>query len=298
MYLVIGGGGFLGGYLIKNILTLTNDKILASYHSSRVEQDSERLKWIHLDVTDKLSLKNLSSMLENCKKVGEKIICIYTAGYIKPDDCLRNPEVAVKHNIVALLDFLNENSAFIDTLIFTSTDFVFGSDGNDNPYNEFDEENPINFYGTIKLSCEKIVRSYGQYVVRLPFMFGRSLNSHKSHFIEHVERVIKERDCFEILSDYYENSLDYDTVAQIVIKLLIKYDGKLPVPVVHVCSDEPVTKYDIAITFAKKYNLDLTYLKPIKLSECNFFVAKRGTIKMDNSLVKKLLGVQKIEFNV
>lgn len=35
MYLVIGGGGFLGGYLIKNIINTTKEKILASYHSSK-----------------------------------------------------------------------------------------------------------------------------------------------------------------------------------------------------------------------------------------------------------------------
>ena len=40
MYLIIGGGGFLGGYLIKNILNITNEKVLASYHSLKEDQIS------------------------------------------------------------------------------------------------------------------------------------------------------------------------------------------------------------------------------------------------------------------
>lgn len=298
MYLIIGGGGFLGGYLIKNILNITNEKVLASYHSLKEDQISERVEWFHLNLTDQRSLKNLASRLKFYKGNGEKITCIYTAGYIKPDDCLKNPEIAIRNNVLAILDFLNENRKFIDFLVYTSTDFVFDTNENGEPHKETDEPNPINFYGAIKLACEKIVNSYGYNVVRLPFMFGRSLNPHKSHFIEHVERVIKDRDSFEVLCDYYENSLDYNTVAKIIIELLTKFKGQLPVPVVHVCNDDPVTKYEIALAFAKKYNLEASCIKPIKLSECNFFLAKRGTIKMDNSLVKELLGITQIHFNV
>lgn len=298
MYLVIGGGGFLGGYLIKNIINSTKEKILASYHSSKGIENTDRVEWFHLNLTDSNSLKELACTLELYKERGEKITCIYTAGYIKPDDCLKNPELAVKNNIIALLDFLKESKNFLDSLVFTSTDFVFDTNETGKPYSEEDKENPINFYGSIKLACEKIVNSHGYYVVRLPFMFGRSLNPHKSHFIEHLERVLNERERFEILSDYYENSLDYDTVSKIILELLIKFKGQLPAPLIHVCSDEPVTKYEIAIAFARKYHLDSSYLQPIPLSECSFFLAKRGTIKMDNSLVKSLLGISQINFKV
>lgn len=298
MYLVIGGGGFLGGYLIKNIINTTKEKILASYHSSKGGENTDRVEWFHLNLTDSNSLKDLVCTLKHFKKCGEKIICVYTAGYIKPDDCLKNPDLAVKNNIIALLDFLNESKNLLDSLVFTSTDFVFDTNEKGKPYNEKDKEHPINFYGSIKLACEKIVNSHGYYVVRLPFMFGRSLNPHKSHFIEHLERVINERECFEILSDYYENSLDYDTVSKIILELLIKFKGKLPAPVIHICSDEPVTKYEIALAFARKYHLDSSYLQPIRLSECKFFLAKRGTITMDNSLVKSLLGITQINFEV
>lgn len=298
MYLVIGGGGFLGGYLIKNIINTTKEKILASCHSSKGGENTDRVEWFHLNLTDSNSLKDLVCTLKHFKKCGEKITCVYTAGYIKPDDCLKNPDLAVKNNIIALLDFLNESKNLLDSLVFTSTDFVFDTNEKGKPYNEKDKEHPINFYGSIKLACEKIVNSYGYYVVRLPFMFGRSLNPHKSHFIEHLERVINERECFEILSDYYENSLDYDTVSKIILELLIKFKGKLPAPVIHICSDEPVTKYEIALAFARKYHLDSSYLQPIRLSECKFFLAKRGTITMDNSLVKSLLGITQINFEV
>ena len=298
MYLIVGAGGFLGGYLVKNILQLTDDKVIATYHSSKGLEGSKRVRWVHLDVTDSLSVESLSKIIKDCKERGDKIKCIYTAGYIKPDDCLKNPEVAVKNNILALVNFLMKFGSLFDSFVFTSTDFVFDESDDKLPYKEEDMECPINFYGTIKLTCERIVRSHGFVVVRLPFMFGRSLNPNKSHFIEHVERTIHEKETFEILSDNYENSLDYGSVAQILISLVEKFNGDIPEPIVHICGDKPVTKYEIALAFAREHNLDERYLKPIKLSENTFFLAKRGTIKLDNSLVKKLLNLDKIEFKV
>ena len=59
MYLVIGGGGFLGGYLIKNIINTTKEKILASYHSSKGGENTDRVEWFHLNLTDSNSLKDL-----------------------------------------------------------------------------------------------------------------------------------------------------------------------------------------------------------------------------------------------
>jgi S-adenosylmethionine synthetase len=40
-------------------------------------------------------------------------------------------------------------------MVYISTDYVF--DGNNPPYGESDETNPLNFYGKSKLDGEKVV---------------------------------------------------------------------------------------------------------------------------------------------
>ena len=40
MYIIIGGGGYLGNYLIKNILMRKKERIIATYHSELSKNDS------------------------------------------------------------------------------------------------------------------------------------------------------------------------------------------------------------------------------------------------------------------
>jgi dTDP-4-dehydrorhamnose reductase len=299
MYLVIGAGGYLGSYLLKNILERTEDRVIGTYHSSSQNLPfADKVLWVQLDVTDPSSVDHLIDVLKARKKDGETVKCVYTAGYIKPDDCLRNPDLAVRTNVLALLDFLSKAKELLDGLLFTSSDFVFNISEDETKYSEVNQPDPINYYGTIKLVCEKIIRTYGFSSVRLPFMFGKSLNPSRPHFIEHVERVGKGLESFEVLCDYYENSLDYNTVAKLIVRLFEEHGPKFGFTSINVCADKKVSKYEIAVQYATKAGLDPSGLKPISLSSADFFLAKRGTILMDNTFIKSLLGLKDISFEV
>lgn len=299
MYVIIGARGYLGSYLVDVISKNSNEWILATYHSP--EGDLPVIKnviWQHLDISSLDSIQKFSSVLRQHRKANESVKCVYVVGYIKPDDCLKHPDTAVNVNILGLTNFLGATKGLIDALIFSSTDFVFNESIAGYKHSENDELNPINFYGTIKRSCESIVTMAGFTNVRLPFMFGRSLNPNRPHFIEHIDRVVRNNEQFEILSDYYENSLDYHTVASLIFALFVKFGTQIPVPVVHICADRPVSKYQIALEYAEKYGYSKDALKPIKLSDASFFKAKRATILMDNSRLKELLGLDSVRFEV
>ena len=147
----------------------------------------------------------------------------------------------------------------------------------------------------IKCACESIVLSHEYNVVRLPFMFGKSLFHDKPHFIEHIERSIKNREVFDVLSDYYETSLDYDSVAKCIYKLYEIFGPHIPESIINIASDEAISKYEIAIKYARAYNLDQKYIHPLRLSDAVFFIAKRCTILLDNSLLKKNLKIQELK---
>ncbi|HBO49290.1 MAG TPA: hypothetical protein DD619_00610, partial [Alphaproteobacteria bacterium] len=51
MYLLIGGSGFLGRYLIKNILSETADSIIATDRAPQTS-DNPRLRWEKCDICD------------------------------------------------------------------------------------------------------------------------------------------------------------------------------------------------------------------------------------------------------
>ena len=92
--------------------------------------------------------------------------------------------------------------------------------------------------------------------------------------------------------------MDYDTVAKCIYGLFAKYGPKIPAPIIHIASDRKISKYEIAVEYAKKRGLDPQYLRPLSLKEADFFLAKRCTILLDNTLLKELLNLENIEHKI
>ena len=101
MYLVVGGSGFLGRYIIKNILELTQEDIVATYSTNDPINEDERVKWVQLDVCNVEALKGLNNAISLQTKV------VYLAAYHHPDKVEENPQLAWNINIVALANAIN-----------------------------------------------------------------------------------------------------------------------------------------------------------------------------------------------
>lgn len=289
MYLIVGGNGYLGSYIIKNIIERSNEKILATHIAGSLLDTDNRVEWIKCDVTDYEDLHNLKRKISN-----NKVKVVYLAGYIKPDDVEKNPDIAWKVNIGGVTKFIDILRDNIECLYFASTDMAVGESFDDYKFKEVDISKPVNRYGMQKHICEQIVNDAGFNVFRCPLMVGKSLISDRPHFIEHVERVVQNKEYFDILSDYYESSLDYNSVASLLVELIEKYGG-IEDKIIHICGDEKISKLEIAKRHCKKNGLDDQYLKPLLLKDCDFFVAKRCDILLDNSLIKKYLGISSIK---
>ena len=295
MYLIVGGNGYLGSYLIKNILEETKETIVATYHSGTPFRHDPRIIWHQTDVSQRESVQELYD--HTIKVADSPIKCVYLAGYIKPDDVYSNPHLAWDINIGGLVNFLSAFQKDLFCFYFASTDMAVGESINDYHFKETDAPHPVNLYGQMKLASEHIVHSLDFNVFRFPLMLGRSLIPGRPHFIEHIERVVKNQEHFEILADYYESSLDYDTVASLIVAIVEKY-GSCAEKTLHVCGDEKISKYEIAQRFCDTAGLDKSYLKPLALIQCSFFKAMRCSILLDNTLIKKLTNRSEIKINL
>lgn len=289
MFVIIGGAGFLGNYLIKKLLKNTNDSIIASFNSTLPCIKDERVKWVQLDLQNQDCIYNF---FENIKYVKE-FTCVFLAGYIKPDLVYSNPDLAWKINIDGFVKFLSLAKNKSKELFFASTDMVMGESVNDYRFKESDHPNPINLYGKYKATCENLVNLLGYTVIRFPLMVGKSINTNKIGFFDHIEKTVNEKKIFDVLSDYFECSLDYNTVADILSKLIVRNDIN-DYKIINICSDEKISKFQIAIKYCESHKLDSKYIRPISLKKCNFFKAKRGTILLDNSLIKEILSIKRI----
>jgi UDP-glucose 4-epimerase len=291
-YLIVGGAGFLGSHIVKTLLEKTDGEIIATCHNTAPTIDDPRVKWMRLDISDEESVRGFA------KSLPSGLACVYAAGYIKPDDVDRNPLEAWRTNVFGFAYFIERARPKLESLVFTSTDMAAGESVGGHAIAEDEPCVPVNLYGRMKRACEEIVITAGFNAVRLPLMFGRSLNPARPHFIEHIEATIAEKKPFDILADYRESCLDYATAADIIVDIMTKFPDGAPDKLLNIGADTPLSKYDIAKRYAAARGLDASFLRPMKLAEASFFTAKRCEIILDSTRLKKLLGLEKLEARI
>ena len=293
MYIIIGANGFLGSYVLKNLVSNSDGRIIATYHGNKESLFEDRVDWFRLDVADK---DNIARLAEFAGDISDCTIFYFSACH-NLDLVKREPEFARSINIIALSDFL-EIFKGAKRLYFSSTDCVYGENTPDIPsFKESDPTFPVSEYGRQKLEAERIVTSYGFNVVRLPFMTGPSILENKKHFYDNIVEKTLQGEDFTLADGLWRSALDYNRVSEILLQL----SKKDCVPqVLNLCGDESLSKYDVGVMIAKKHNLPMKHI--IKTPEAEimklFYETRTSSTAMDNSLLKSVLGIDEIKINL
>ncbi len=293
MYLVIGGNGYLGNYIIKSILDNTTDSIIATARTTSALTNTDRLIWTACDITD----ENKFDLLVDTVKDKANLKVIFLAAFHHPDKVAENPQYAWNINVTTLSKCINK-LFFANKLFYASTDSVYGNSLNNYHFNENDSLNPVNVYGKNKAAAEAIVKYYGFNVIRYPFLIAPSLVSGKKHFFDNLVDDLKQGKQIEMFADSYRSSLNFKTAADILIQLC---ESKQDIPnTLNICGDADLSKYDIGLMIASKLGVDQSLVKPILMTDnIDIFKSARATSTlMDNTLVKKVLNLDHIQFEI
>lgn len=289
MYLIIGGSGFLGRYLIKNLLEYTDENILATYSTNPPSLIDERIHWIRFDVTNYSDVNSLNLIIENGTKV------IYLSAYHHPDKVEENPNIAWNINITSLANVVNVLTT-AGCFFYASTDSVYGEGTLNYAFKENDLLNPVNLYGKHKALAEQIVLMAGGNVVRFPFIIGESLVPTKKHFFDNIYDNLLHNQCIKMFEDSYRSTLTFNQCANLLIKIIEIFGSKCD-SVINIASDSPLSKYQVGLQICRKYGFDTSLIIPISIeSSTGIFKAKRAsTTIMDNTKLKEMLDIDKLE---
>lgn len=294
MYLVVGANGFLGSYILKNIIEKTNDNIIAVARNIGKVIINDRIEWVSCDISEMEQVDLL------CKKILNisNIKVIFLAAYHNPDLVEKNPKFAWNINVTALSYFINKMDN-IKCLFYPSTDSVYGNSIDGYRYREDDTLNPVNTYGKQKCVAESVVMGYGYNVVRYPFLIAPSLSPVKKHFYDVIVESITMGKEIEMFSDSLRSSLSFDTGASLLIDLIENYSERIP-KVLNICGDDNLSKYDIGLMIAEKLNVSRELIVPISTEGAQgIFKAKRAqSTLMDNSKIKAVLGIKEIKLTI
>lgn len=295
MYLIVGANGFLGSYIMKKVLETTKEKITAVARNIKNLPDTDRVTWISCDISD---VKETNMLARRINAIGEPLNVIFLAAYHHPDQVEKHPKAAWQVNIIALAYFLNviEN---VRCFFYPSTDSVYGNGDVSYHFQETDSLKPVNRYGRQKAAAEAVVNAYGYQVVRFPFLIAPSLVPEKEHFYDQIVKVITNGGTMEMFADSFRSSLDFDTAAGILVQLVENYSDKMP-GILNIAGDDDLSKYDIGLRIANKLHVPTERIIPITMDDAGgIFQAKRAqSTLMDNSKVKKYLGLQEIKLKL
>jgi UDP-glucose 4-epimerase len=177
--LVLGGAGFIGSHLIKELLYSYEDVDIISIGRGRVDIDSGRFNHFSCDI----NLQNLSAIyLNDCNSTSFDFIfnCTGTGAvataHQNPLEDFKNTPLCVNE----ILEFIRTHSLH-SILIQISTAAVYGN-SDKLPMSINDELSPVSVYGVNNEIAEKIITLYSNVygvqssIIRLFSVYGAGLN--------------------------------------------------------------------------------------------------------------------------
>lgn len=149
--LVTGGGGFIGGWILRRLHDAGHSPVVFDIHDNRARVAeiagaaiAEGLDWITGDVTRP---EQVDAACQGCERV------IHLAGLLTPA-CKDNPVLGAQVNLIGTINaFLAARNHGIASVAWMSSAGVFGPDGGPEPH-------PTTQYGAFKLGAEHSARAF------------------------------------------------------------------------------------------------------------------------------------------
>ena len=262
--LITGANGLLGQKLVTLMAPMKSiDVIATSRGESRILGVKDEFIYDSLDITRE------EQVMDIVEKHKPEVI-IHTAAMTNVDECETNKDGCLKLNIHAveyLVRACEKNNIY---LVHLSTDFIF--DGEDGPYTEDAEPNPISYYGDSKLKAEEIIlKSSIRYsIARTILVYGITPGMSRSNIILWVKKSLEEKKNIQVVTDQWRTpTLAEDLAMGCFLLATQQIEG-----IFNIGGKDFLTPYDMAIMVADYFNLDKTYIA--KADSSNFSqVAKR-----------------------
>lgn len=190
-YFIVGGNGFIGFHIIKQLLKKYENKRIISYDSFKhyislnksdwpfyIDYRAKKFeKWgveqINGDATDKQFLQSKLLEYDPDYIINLAALPIAKIANKKPFDAESN----ILNSLTTILNTIVVNSLNVRKVIYTSSSMVYGDfkkddNGNIISAKESQECNPIGVYGSMKLSGEYIIKSYNN-IFDIPYLIIR-----------------------------------------------------------------------------------------------------------------------------
>ncbi len=264
--LVTGSNGLLGQKLVHKLSTDPEVELIATARGDNRLKKANGYLYRSLDIT------NESEVAQTIAEVKPDVV-INTAAMTNVDACEADKEGCDKLNVDAVQYIVDACVKHKVHLVHLSTDFIF--DGEDGPYTEDAEPNPLSYYGESKLKAEKIVEGSNvkAAILRTVLVYGIAEDMSRSNIVLWAKGALEKGKEINVVDDQFRSpTLAEDLADGCILAAKQKATG-----VYNISGKDQMSVIELVRAVADHWNLDKSIILPISSTTLNQ-VAKRPPI--------------------
>lgn len=256
--LITGSNGLLGQKLVKLLSGKDNIVLLATSKGENRINNKEGYQYQSLDITNKEEVINIVNEFQ-------PHTVINTAAMTNVDACESDRELCWDLNVNAVKYLIEASERNNTHLIHLSTDFIF--DGENGPYKEKDEPNPVSYYGKSKYEAEKLLQASNikWSIARTIIVYGIGENMSRSNIVLWAKEALEKGNPLTIVDDQFRApTLAEDLAMGCWLIAKNEVEG-----IFHLSGKDIMSIIDLVYRVADFYGLDKSIVAPIKSSSLN-----------------------------
>ena len=256
--LITGSNGLLGQKLVKLLAKKEGVELLASSKGKNRITNKEGYQYESLDIT------NQSEVIAIVDRFHPDAI-INTAAMTNVDACETDKELCWDLNVNAVKYLIGASEQNNSHLIHLSTDFVF--DGENGPYREEDQPNPLSYYGKSKYEAEKLLEASNTKwsIARTIIVYGIGENMSRSNIVLWAKEALEKGNPLTIVDDQFRSPTLAEDLAM-GCWLIAKKEAK---GIYHLSGKDVMSIIDLVYRVSDFYDLDKSIVTPIKSVSLN-----------------------------
>ncbi len=250
--LITGANGFLGHYLVQQLLDKEFNVIASGKGECRLPfTGRDNFTYVQMDFTDPYRVHDVF------EKFHPEIV-VHAGAMSKPDECELDQWQAYIVNVEGTVTILMNAAEWKSFFIFISTDFVF--DGERGMYTEEDTPAPVNYYGKTKQEAEEAVKEYefDWAIVRTVLVYGKPALT-RSNILTIVREKLEKGETYNVVDDQIRTPTYVEDLAKGIVQII----QKKATGIYHLSGKDIMTPYQMACRAADHLGLDKNLINKV-----------------------------------
>jgi dTDP-4-dehydrorhamnose reductase len=277
--LLTGSNGLLGQKLIELYLQDKTIDLIATARGENRYPVKKGYTYVSMDVTDVRNVKDTIAM-------HQPDTIIHTAAMTNVDTCETDQERAEKLNVDAVEYLVDAANTVEAHFIHLSTDFIF--DGEDGPYTEEAEPEPLSYYGETKLAAENMVRNqcHKWSIARTILVYGIVHDMSRSNIVLWAKGALEKGQPINVVNDQVRSPTLAEDLAM-GCKLIEQKEAE---GIFNISGKDQMSIVEIVERVADYFNLDKSIITQVSSKTLNQAAQRPPITGFDLTKSKEVLG--------